>query len=292
MPPTERNTAAAEHAEARVTDVLTGGADLGHVLDPVAARYASWLSPPGAADLTDPADLEDADPDQVVLMPMVLRIERREPPRRSAMLAAAAASAVAVCLDERSAVGGPWHDDLAAWTNRRIRKVARRARGSHWEAAQQLPGRTAEVDGAQVRSFLPMRVADMPKELSRLQISGSELDHDEPDPMPPGAPLLWLNPNVGMSAGKTAAQVGHASMIVAALLHGEGRTAELADWQERGYPCAVRTADPDAWPDMVPGVDPGRAWHDRGVAAVRDAGFTEVDPGTVTVLAEWATPLG
>lgn len=181
MPDTERNTAAPERDVPGVTDVLTGGADVRHVLDPVAARYASWLAPPGAADL---ADLGDEDPDDVILMPMVLRIERRESPHRSALLAAAAASAVAVCLDERSAAGGPWHDDLAAWTTRRIRKVARRARGSHWAAVQQLPGRTCEVGGAQVRSFLPTRVADMPKELSRLQISGSELDTDEPGPAP------------------------------------------------------------------------------------------------------------
>lgn len=291
MPGTERNTAAPERDVPGVTDVLTGGADVHHVLDPVAARYASWLTPPGAADLAEPADLADEDPDEVVLMPMVLRIERREPPQRSALLAAAAASAVAVCLDERSTAGGPWHDDLAAWTRRRIRKVARRARGSHWDAAQQLPGRTVEVNGAQVRSFLPTRVADMPKELSRLQISGSELDADEPGPARPDVPVLWLNPHVPMSAGKTAAQAGHASMIAAALLRGEGRTAELADWQQRGYPCAVRTADPDRWRDVLPGADPGAAWRERGIAAVRDAGFTEVDPGTVTVLAEWASPL-
>ncbi|MBE9376058.1 peptidyl-tRNA hydrolase [Saccharopolyspora sp. HNM0983] len=255
-----------------------------HVLDPVAARYASWLSLPGAAT----ADVSDEDPADVLLMPMVLRLERGEPPRRSAMLAAAAASAVAVCLDERSAPGGEWHADVGGWTAGRIRKVARRARGSHWAAAQQLPGRTVEIGGAQVRSFVPLRVSETPKELSRLQISGSEVEPDEPGPVPTGVPRLWLNPHVPMSAGKTAAQVGHATMIAAALLHAEGRTDELTAWTERGYPCAVRIPEPDAWRELLPGADPGRSWQERGIAAVRDAGFTEVDPGTVTVLAEWA----
>ncbi|MGH3972141.1 MAG: peptidyl-tRNA hydrolase, partial [Pseudonocardiaceae bacterium] len=31
-----------------------------------------------------------------------------------------------------------------------------------------------------------------------------------------------------------------------------------------------------------------RAWRQRGVLAVRDAGFTEVAPGTVTCAAQWA----
>jgi peptidyl-tRNA hydrolase len=38
---------------------------------------------------------------------------------------------------------------------------------------------------------------------------------------------------------------------------------------------------------MHPGADPGGAWRERQVIAVRDAGFTEVAPGTVTVLAQW-----
>jgi peptidyl-tRNA hydrolase len=35
------------------------------------------------------------------------------------------------------------------------------------------------------------------------------------------------------------------------------------------------------------GERPDRAWRERGVLTVRDAGFTEVAPGTVTVVAQW-----
>jgi len=251
------------------------------VLDPVLARYASWLNLPAEST----SDTSDEDPENVVLMPVVLRIERRDPPGRTAVLEAAAASALAVCLDERSGPGGEWFEAVHAWTSGRIRKVARRARGSHWDAVQDLPGRTVEVDGAQVRSFVPMRVADMPKELTRLQISGSELEPDDPGPPAEDVPALRLNPAAGMSAGKAAAQVGHATMILAALLHGDGRHEELARWAAREFRCSVRTPSEQGWRELDPGGDPERAWREHGVAAVRDAGFTEVDPGTVTVRA-------
>lgn len=254
----------------------------GSVLDPVLARYASWLNLPAEST----SDTSDEDPENVVLMPMVLRIERRDPPGRTPMLEAAAASALAVCLDERSEPGGEWFDAVHTWTSGRIRKVARRARGSHWEAVQALPGRTFEVGGAQVRAMVPMRVNDMPKELTRLQISGSEIDADQPGPPTADAPVLWLNPSAGMSAGKSAAQVGHASMILAALLKGDGHGDELARWAEQDFRCCVRTAGEQEWKRLDPGDDPENAWRDHGVAAVRDAGFTEVDPGTVTVRAQ------
>ncbi|MGH4027155.1 MAG: peptidyl-tRNA hydrolase, partial [Pseudonocardiaceae bacterium] len=55
--------------------------------------------------------------------------------------------------------------------------------------------------------------------------------------------------------------------------------------------CAVRTASVAGWAQLAAGEDPGRAWAERGLVAVRDAGFTEVAPGTVTVAAV-LTPSG
>jgi peptidyl-tRNA hydrolase len=52
------------------------------------------------------------------------------------------------------------------------------------------------------------------------------------------------------------------------------------------YRCAVRTPTRNEWAKLHPGDDPATAWRTRRVVAVRDAGFTEVDPGTVTVLAQ------
>ena len=253
------------------------------VLGPLAARYASWLALPAEAT----ADTSDEDPDEVRAMPVVLRIERAEPPARTALLEAAATAALAVCLDPRAQPGGEWHDEIAAWITARIRKVSRRARGAHWQAVQDLPGVTVAVGGAEVRALVPGRVVDAPKELSRLQISGSDLPFDDPGPPPADTPVLWLNPAVPMSAGKAAAQVGHATMLLAAALHADRAAADLADWIAHGLTCAVRVPSAERWRALHPGDDPGHAWRDRRVVAVRDAGFTEVAPGTVTVLAQW-----
>ncbi|MFT7840919.1 peptidyl-tRNA hydrolase [Saccharothrix sp. BKS2] len=213
-------------------------------------------------------DVED--PAAVRAMPVVLRVERSAPPSRTEVLEAAAAAAVAVCLDERALPGGEWHEEVVAWVRGRIRKVSRRARGAHWEAVLALPGVTVEVGGAQARAFVPGLVSELPRELSRLQVSGSDLPPDEPGPVPPGAYELWLNPRVGMTAGKAAAQVGHASMLLAPRLS----EARLDEWAAVDHRCAVRTPSAADWDRLVARPD---------VVLVRDAGYTEVAPGTATV---------
>ena len=255
---------------------MTGPAS---VLAPLRARYASWLTLSQDAV----ASSRDEDPSTVRAMQMVMRIERTEPPRRTDVLEAAAAAAVAVCLDPRSQPGGEWHDAIANWVSGHIRKVARRARGAHWAAAQEVPGLTVAVGSAEVRPLVPGLVAEVPKVISRLQISGSDLPPDDPEPPEEGSgPVLWVNPEVPMTVGKAAAQVGHGTMLLATALEPE----RLEQWAADGYRCIVRTPTVERWRELLPGADPAEAWQRRRVIAVRDAGFTEIAPGTITVLAE------
>jgi peptidyl-tRNA hydrolase len=225
------------------------------VLAPLAARY------------TGPRVEIPPEPDGVVrAMPVVLRLERTPAPR-TAVLEAAARAALAVCLDPRSEPGGEWHEAVSTWVASRIRKITRRARGAHWAAVQELPGVTVEVGEAQVRALLPGPVDDVPKTVSRLQIGGTELPDDEPGPPPAGVPVIWVNGALGMTVGKAAAQVGHASMLDAAV---RGLVAVP--------PYAVRTADRATWARLCTEAE-------RGVGVpVRDAGFTEVAPGTITAV--------
>jgi peptidyl-tRNA hydrolase len=252
-------------AGAQAGEALAGA---GEVLAPLAGRSRRAGRPAA-----------DEDPAEVRAMPMVLRIERAAPPPRTALLEAAAAAALAVCLDARVAPGGEWHDAVALWVHGRIRKVVRRARGAHWAAVAELPGVTVTVDGASVRALVPTLVAETPREVSRLQISGTDLPLDTPGPPPEGVPVVWLNPGLELSVGKAAAQVGHASMLLAAAVS----PRLLAEWAASGLRCAVRTAAARDWPGLRADAD-----ADAGRAvAVRDAGFTEVEPGTVTCVATW-----
>lgn len=221
----------------------------------------------------------DEDPALVRAMPVVLRMERNDPPGRTPVLEAAAGAALAVCLDPRSAPGGEWHAEVAAWTTGgSIRKVTRRARGAHWDAVASLPGITVRVDAAQVRALVPCLVTDTPRDVTRLQISGTDLPPDSPGPPPAGVPVIWLNPALELTVGKAAAQVGHAGMLLAATL----RPDRLQRWHADGLRCAVRVADTRFWPALRAEAYAGRA------VEVRDAGFTEVAPGSVTCVARWS----
>jgi peptidyl-tRNA hydrolase len=88
--------------------------------------------------------------------------------------------------------------------------------------------------------------------------------------------VLWTNPGLDMTVGKLAAQVGHASMLAAKLLDAD----EAIRWRLDDCPLAVREATPERWRDLLEADASGTA------VAVRDAGFTEIAPGSVTVIAE------
>jgi hypothetical protein len=225
------------------------------VLGPLAARYAG------------PRVEIPPEPDGVVrAMPIVLRLER-PPAARTPMLEAAARAALAVCLDPRTEPGREWHEAVVTWIGSRIRKIARRARGAHWDAVQELAGVTVDVAGAQARALLPGPVDDVPRVVARLQIGGTDLPDDDPRPPAPGVPVIWVNGALGMTVGKAAAQVGHASMLDAA-----------ARGLRAVPPYAVRTAGRAHWARLCRAVEHGTA------VAVRDAGFTEVAPGTITTI--------
>ncbi|GGK64574.1 peptidyl-tRNA hydrolase [Planomonospora parontospora subsp. parontospora] len=224
--------------------------------------------------------LERRDTVEQRVLPLVVRIERSAPPERTDALEAAALAVLALLGDARAAQGGEWAEAVRSWERGRIRKVVRRARGAEWRRVLELPGLTVAHGTAEVRVHPPVPLDAWPRELARLQVSGTELA-DSAEPGPPGeGAVLWINPRLAMSAGKAMAQAGHAAQFA---WWGAGEEIRR-EWRARGFAIAVRTADPADWAALSGGDLP----------VVRDAGFTEIEPGSCTVVADasWLRPGG
>jgi len=207
------------------------------------------------------------------VLPLVVRIEKAVPPARTDALETAARAVLVMLSDERAVGDGEWAQVMRDWQDARIRKVVRRARGAEWRRAGELDGITVAGKAAEVRVFPPVPLDGWPKELAKLQVSGTDLDDSEaPAPADPGVPVLWLNPDLDMSAGKAMAQVGHGAQLA----WWELSDGERAAWRDAGFPLAVRTAEAGRWGELTT----------SGLPLVRDAGFTEIAPGSCTVVAE------
>ncbi|WP_181139842.1 peptidyl-tRNA hydrolase [Streptomyces sp. Ru71] len=230
--------------------------------EPTPVQDSPFRSEPTARDLAP----------QYVL-PLVVRLEKAAPPARTDALETAARAVLVMLSDERSLGDGEWAQAIRDWQDARIRKVVRRARGAEWRRAEALPGITVTGKSAEVRVFPPVPLDGWPKDLAKLQVSGTELDDPEPPAGPDLAePVLWMSPEVEMSAGKAMAQAGHGAQLAWWELSDE----ERATWRDAGFPLAVRTADPAQWRDLTTSRLP----------LVRDAGFTEIAPGSCTVVAD------
>ncbi len=207
------------------------------------------------------------------VLPLVVRLEKADPPGRTDALETAARAVLVLLSDERALGDGEWARTVRDWQDARIRKVVRRARGAEWRRAGELPGITVTGKAAEVRVFPPVPLDGWPKELAKLQVSGTELDDpQEPPAADPGVPVLWMSPEVEMSAGKAMAQAGHGAQLA----WWELSDAERSSWREAGFPLAVRDAGPERWRELTA----------SGLPLVRDAGFTEIAPGSCTVVAE------
>lgn len=199
------------------------------------------------------------------VLPLVVRLERDSPPRRTDALEAAATAVLHMLTTDEP----EWLEAVRAWDGSRIRKVVRRARGAEWQRAGTLPGMTLAHGSAEVRVYPPVPLDEWPPELARLQVGGTDFDDPEPPPPPPAdIALILVSPEVEMSAGKAMAQVGHAAQLGWRALPSRRRAA----WQQAGFPLAVRTATARQWRGVLAG----------GAPVVHDAGFTEVAPNSAT----------
>jgi peptidyl-tRNA hydrolase len=213
-------------------------------------------------------------------LPMVVRVERNAPPARTDALEGAARAVLAFLSDSRvtgadgaDGADGEWTAAARAWQDARIRKVVRRARGAAWDRAAALPGITVVRGSAEVRVYPPVPVDDWPADLAKLQVSGTDFEDPETPAEPePGVPVLWLNPELPMSVGKSMAQVGHGVQLAWWELEPRDRSG----WKDCDFDLRVRTAAAGQWKELLA----------SGLPVVTDGGFTEVAPGSATVVAD------
>jgi len=153
-----------------------------------------------------------------------------------------------------------------AWLEQRIRKLVKRARNNQWDALESIPHIEVEFNSAIVRVFPPMRVSEVPQEIRRLQLTGLNTEPNATSLPEPGSLLITLNSALTMTIGKAAAQTGHAAQLF--LMKGDERKVE--EWIEAGYPLSFATGP----------VNPAAEIQ------VHDAGFTEVEPNSLTTTAD------
>jgi peptidyl-tRNA hydrolase len=208
-------------------------------------------------------------------MQIVVRVEKDPSPAHTAVLRATG-SAVAVSLAGFLApeADPEVREHTERWRSGPIRKVVRRARGAGWTRQLAVAGvavhRFHDVD---VAVHVPGPVDEVDPEISRLQVGGLTLEDPSDErtgPLDAGV-RLWLNPHLALTTGKAAAQVGHAAQLLWEWLPADGADRWVAD----GAPLDVVVAAESDWAGLV----------EHAPVVVTDGGFTEVPPGTITVVA-------
>ncbi len=172
----------------------------------------------------------------------------------------------------------PW----AQWLSGPFTKTVRRATRARLErVADEHGGVTIHLGGSCATALPPVRYVDLPRDVARLQVSGTDLPRVSPptrrvidthvDMRQPMLPVR-LAVLTSLTTGKAAAQAAHA-------LFGWALQADadaLEAWAHRPLDAPVDLADPS-----VLAAEAGRP----GVIAIHDAGFTEVAPHTLTAVA-------
>lgn len=200
----------------------------------------------------------DPDVDPLVMYLVV----RRRTARPFGELAAAAALATRRCAlrfreDER------WREGFDDWWRHSFRKVCLRAEPHEWEDVRLLDHERV----GDVACLPPIRRLARERVLVRMQALA-----DPAGVLPSvgvaGAPGLTLvvRTDLGMSAGKMLAQIGHGALM-----------AGLDSTLEVGVSLRVVGAGTEDWARLAPTAD----------AIVRDGGLTEIEPGSETVLVLW-----
>lgn len=186
-------------------------------------------------------------------------VVRRRTTRPFVELATAAALATRRCAyrfrdDDR------WRDGFEEWWRHSFRKVCLRAEPREWDDLRALDHERV----GDLACLPPVRRSTRDRVLVRMQTMSDEAGPlPELDPDDLGDLTLVVATDLGMSSGKTLAQIGHAALM-----------AGLDPGFDRGLDLRVAGEERAGWPALVAAAE----------AVVRDGGLTEIAPGSETVL--------
>jgi peptidyl-tRNA hydrolase len=207
-----------------------------------------------------------------LVQPIVLLVDKNDPAsHRDSILAAAIAS-----VDAYAGLRWVEAPEWAQWLSGRFTKSVRRADlKTFTKLAADEDNKSASnvtVGKARALAYVPAFYEQMPKSLTRLQVSGTDLP-DEPATVPSrkrsGDPVIVLNGALGMSTGKAAAQAAHA--LFAWQLNRGHDDVELASLQLLSTDLVIASAEEfTALQTLAAG------------PLIVDAGLTEIAPNTAT----------
>lgn len=174
-------------------------------------------------------------------------------------------------------VAAPDHPGWEPWLATGFAKSVRRAKPAQFEALRSAALSEYGRGDARALAFAPVAYDEMPRELGRLQVSGTDLERagwDSPAPdVPAGTlvPEIVMNEGLGMTTGKACAQAAHALFVWAACADPD----RLSAWVAAGGPVSVTGLGKAAFEAAADG---------PCAVVISDAGHTEIDPGSTTAL--------
>jgi peptidyl-tRNA hydrolase len=209
-------------------------------------------------------------------------VVRKDHPLTVAQAMALAGAGAVRCADRFR--GTPeWAEAFRAW-GVRPRKVALRADADEVATLRgELAAEPVETEhGVTLLALPPRRRSDSGPLVSALRPYTDPPRKGADTPAPGEGPLLRyvIRPGVLRTAGKAMAQAGHAALMCADRLGAEHPEA-FAAWRAAGAPGEVRVADLPRWAALR---------ESRLSVVVADAGLTQVEPGTETVVAVAPVP--
>ena len=173
---------------------------------------------------------------------------------------------------------------MQTWRDVQIRKLVRRADGKRWDDVQALPGVTVSQEApsaaadehgtAAVRAFVPAPVQPLPKQLHKLQVSGTQFPAVGASATQNAVVTVEVAPGLGISSGKLAAQCGHAAQLAWEAMPETVRER----WRVDDYRVRVEFPSREEWGGV------------QRPVTVTDAGLTELDGPTDTTRAWWVEP--